>query len=102
MEELKLYKVEKYKYMSKTNKDFIQNEIYYLRRTKRGTEQRLTSENEELQISDGKMSLISNFNSHFLKENFIYDGYELYSNHKDYVMNTITSKNEARPHNKEN
>lgn len=77
-----------YKYTSKTIENFIHGNIYFLRRTKDGIGRYLTSENCELQVGNGKMSLISNYNQAFLKNNFTYEGYELYKNYKDFRIKT--------------
>ena len=85
-----MYKVDKYKYISKTTNDFIYGNVYYLRTTKRGTHKYLTSENKEIQVNNEKISLISDYNKRFLENNFIYEGFSLYNNHKDFK--TLYSK----------
>lgn len=84
-----MYKIEKYKFTSDTTEDFVKGRIYYLRRTKKGTGKYLTTERNdfELQIDSGKISLISDYNKSYLKNNFINVGVEFYNNHKDYEEN---------------
>lgn len=84
-----MYKVEKYKFMSESTNDFIKGNVYFLRTSKRGDCEFLTTEKDghELLISNGKMSSASKHNINYLNENFEKVGESYYKNYTKFTNN---------------
>lgn len=91
-----MYKVDKYKFISDTTDNFVKDKIYYLRKTKDGMSEYLTTEKDsyELQVSTGRMSLTSDYNRSYLEKNFEHVKKELYKNYKDFKTTLDNKKGE--------
>lgn len=81
-----MYKVEVYKFCSRSTDLFTEGCVYYLRNSKDGVQKFLSTNNSdaEWQIANEKMSLISSHNISYLEDNFKFVGCITFKNYREF------------------